>query len=53
MPWYLFYFLTTAPTSLYSQPPLARLLGRPDDAEDADLLTDLVLGGLAEPRTSD
>jgi AcrR family transcriptional regulator len=46
MPWYLFYFLTTAPTSLYSQPPLARRLGRPDDADDHDLLTDLVLGGL-------
>lgn len=46
MPWYLFYFLTTAPTSLYSQPPLARLMGRPDDADDHDLMTELVLGGL-------
>lgn len=49
MPWYLFYFLTTSPTSLYSQPPLARLLGRPDNADDHDLVTDLILGGLMEP----
>lgn len=51
MPWYLFYFLITAPTSLYSQPPLARLLGRPDDADDHDLMTDLVLGGLLGPAS--
>lgn len=48
MPWYLFYFLTTSPTSLYSHPPLARLMGRPDDADDHDLVTDLILGGLLE-----
>ncbi|MFD2796479.1 TetR/AcrR family transcriptional regulator [Promicromonospora vindobonensis] len=46
MPWYLFHFLITAPSSLYSQPPLARRVGRPDDADDHDLMTDLVLGGL-------
>ncbi|MFJ2617696.1 TetR/AcrR family transcriptional regulator [Glutamicibacter sp. NPDC087344] len=46
MPWYLFYFLVTAPTSLYCQPPLARRLGRPDNADDHELLSDLVLGGL-------
>lgn len=46
MPWYLFYFLATSPTSLYSQPPLARLMGRPDDADDHDLMTDVVLHGL-------
>lgn len=46
MPWYLFYFLVTSPTSLYFQPPLARLLGRPDDAVDHELLSDLVLNGL-------
>ena len=50
MPWYLFFFLTTAPTSLYSQPPLARLMGRPDDADDHDLMTELVLGGLLGPE---
>lgn len=54
MPWYLFYFLVTSPTSLYAQPSLARLLGRPDDANDHDLLTDLVLGGLlADPGRAD
>ncbi|MDN5685650.1 MAG: TetR/AcrR family transcriptional regulator [Brachybacterium sp.] len=46
MPWYMFYFLVTAPTSLYVQPPLAALLGRPGDAEDHELLSELVLGGL-------
>jgi hypothetical protein len=45
MPWYLFHFLITAPSSLYSQPPLARRVGRPDDADDHDLMTDLVFGG--------
>lgn len=49
MPWYLFHFLVTAPSSLYSQPPLARRFGRPDDADDHDLMTDLVLGGLLNP----
>lgn len=46
MPWYMFYFLVTSPTSLYAQPPLAALLGRPDGAEDHELLSDLVVGGL-------
>ncbi|MFE7503819.1 TetR/AcrR family transcriptional regulator [Promicromonospora sp. NPDC057488] len=46
MPWYLFHFLITAPSSLYSQPPLARRVGRPDGADDHDLMTDLVLDGL-------
>lgn len=46
MPWYMFYFLTTSPTSLYSQPPLARLMGRSNDADDHDLMTDMVLHGL-------
>lgn len=50
MPWYLFHFLITAPSSLYSQPPLARRVGRPDDADDHDLMTDLVLGGLLSPE---
>lgn len=49
MPWYLFYFLVTSPTSLYAQPPLARLLGRPDGASDHELLSDIVLGGLLAP----
>jgi AcrR family transcriptional regulator len=52
MPWYLFHFLITAPSSLYSQPPLARRLGRPDDADDHDLMTELVLGGLLSPSPS-
>lgn len=51
MPWYLFYFLTTSPTSLYSQPPLARLMGRSDDADDHDLMTDMVLHGLLADAT--
>lgn len=46
MPWYMFYFLVTSPTGLYSHPPLAGLLGRPDHAEDHELLSDLVMGGL-------
>jgi AcrR family transcriptional regulator len=51
MPWYLFHFLVTAPSSLYSQPPLARRVGRPDDADDHDLMTDLILGGLLSPAS--
>ncbi|WP_375002556.1 TetR/AcrR family transcriptional regulator [Aeromicrobium sp. CTD01-1L150] len=46
MPWYMFYFLVTSATSLYAQPPLAALLGRPDDARDDELLSELVLRGL-------
>lgn len=49
MPWYLFFFLAAYPTNLYSQPPLARWLGRPDDASDHELMVDLVLGGLVVP----
>lgn len=49
MPWYLFYFLVTAPTILYSQPPLARLMGRPEGADDHDLMSELLLGGLLGP----
>ncbi|WP_419998095.1 TetR/AcrR family transcriptional regulator [Streptomyces boninensis] len=46
MPWYLFHFLVTGPVGMYGQLPLARLFGRPDDTDDHDLMTDLILGGL-------
>jgi TetR/AcrR family transcriptional regulator len=46
MPWYLFHFAVTKPLAMYSQAPLARLFGRPEDADDHALLSDLVLNGL-------
>jgi AcrR family transcriptional regulator len=49
MPWYLFHFAVTKPLAMYSQAPLARLFGRPDDADDHALLSDLVLNGLLNP----
>jgi hypothetical protein len=32
--WYLFHFAVTKPLAMYAQVPLARLFGRPDDADD-------------------
>ncbi len=49
MPWYLFHFAVTKPLAMYSQTPLARLFGRPEDADDHALLSDLVLNGLLNP----
>jgi AcrR family transcriptional regulator len=49
MPWYLFHFAVTKPLAMYSQAPLARLFGRPEDADDHVLLSDLVLNGLLNP----
>jgi TetR/AcrR family transcriptional regulator len=49
MPWYLFHFAVTKPLAMYSQVPLARLFGRPEDADDHALLSDLVLNGLLNP----
>jgi TetR/AcrR family transcriptional regulator len=49
MPWYLFHFAVTKPLAMYSQAPLARLFGRPDDADDHALLSDLILNGLLNP----
>jgi TetR/AcrR family transcriptional regulator len=46
VPWYLFHFAVTKPLAMYSQAPLARLFGRPDDADDHTLLGTLVLNGL-------
>jgi AcrR family transcriptional regulator len=46
VPWYLFHFVITKPTALYGQQPLARLFGRPDDADDHELLSTLILSGL-------
>jgi TetR/AcrR family transcriptional regulator len=46
IPWYLFHFVVTEPLAMYSQAPLARLFGRPDDADDHTLLSTLVLNGL-------
>jgi TetR/AcrR family transcriptional regulator len=46
IPWYLFHFAVTKPTAMYGQEPLARLFGRPDDADDHALLSTLVLEGL-------
>jgi TetR/AcrR family transcriptional regulator len=49
MPWYLFHFAVTKPLAMYSQAPLARLFGRPEDADDHVLLSDLILNGLLNP----
>jgi TetR/AcrR family transcriptional regulator len=49
MPWYLFHFAVTKPLAMYSQAPLARLFGRPEDADDHAQLSDLVLNGLLNP----
>jgi TetR/AcrR family transcriptional regulator len=46
IPWYLFHFAVTKPLAMYSQAPLARLFGRPDDADDHALMSTLVLNGL-------
>jgi AcrR family transcriptional regulator len=47
IPWYLFHFAVTKPLAMYSQAPLARLFGRPDDdADDHTLMSMLVLNGL-------
>jgi AcrR family transcriptional regulator len=46
IPWYLFHFIVTKPLAMYSQEPLARLFGRPDDADDHAMLSTLVLNGL-------
>jgi AcrR family transcriptional regulator len=49
MPWYLFHFAVTKPLAMYSQAPLARLFGRPEEADDHALLSDLILNGLLNP----
>jgi TetR/AcrR family transcriptional regulator len=46
IPWYLFHFAVTKPLAMYSQAPLARLFGRPEDADDHTLMSTLVLNGL-------
>jgi TetR/AcrR family transcriptional regulator len=46
VPWYLFHFAVTKPLAMYSQAPLARLFGRPEDADDHTLMSELVLNGL-------
>jgi TetR/AcrR family transcriptional regulator len=46
VPWYLFHFAVTKPLAMYGQAPLARLFGRPDDADDHTLLSTVVLNGL-------
>jgi TetR/AcrR family transcriptional regulator len=46
LPWYLFHFAVTKPLAMYGQAPLARLFGRPDDADDHTLMSTLVLHGL-------
>jgi hypothetical protein len=42
----LFHFAVTKPVAMYSQAPLARLFGRPEDADDHALMSTLVLNGL-------
>ncbi|MEV7346351.1 TetR/AcrR family transcriptional regulator [Streptomyces sp. NPDC093544] len=46
IPWYLFHFAVTKPMALYGQAPLARMLGRTDDADDHTLMSTLILNGL-------
>jgi hypothetical protein len=42
----MFHFAVTKPVAMYSQAPLARLFGRPEDADDHTLTSTLVLNGL-------
>jgi len=53
VPWYLFHFAVTKPVALYSQAPLARLFGRPEEADDHALMSALVLNGLLRPPATD
>jgi TetR/AcrR family transcriptional regulator len=46
IPWYMFHFAVTKPIAMYGQTPLARLFGRPDDADDHTLMSTVVLHGL-------
>jgi AcrR family transcriptional regulator len=46
IPWYMFHFAVTKPVAMYSQAPLARLFGRPDDADDHALMSTVILNGL-------
>jgi TetR/AcrR family transcriptional regulator len=46
IPWYLFHFAVTKPLAMYSQAPLGRLFGRPENADDHTLMSSLVLNGL-------
>jgi hypothetical protein len=46
VPWYLFHFAIIKPLAIYSQAPLARLFGCPDDADDHTLLSAVALNGL-------
>ncbi|MCI2416617.1 TetR/AcrR family transcriptional regulator [Saccharopolyspora sp. K220] len=51
IPFYLFHFAVTKPLAMYSQTPLARLFDRPDDADDHELLSTVVLNGLLTQPT--
>jgi TetR/AcrR family transcriptional regulator len=53
IPWYLFHFAVTKPLAMYSQAPLARLFGRPEDADDHTLMSTLVLNGLLYTQAGD
>ncbi len=53
VPWYLFHFAVTKPLAMYSQAPLARLFGRPEDADDHALMSQLVLNGLLCAQAAD
>ncbi len=53
VPWYLFHFAVTKPVAMYSQAPLARLFGRPEDADDHALMSTLVLTGLLRAPPTD
>jgi TetR/AcrR family transcriptional regulator len=53
IPWYLFHFAVTKPLAMYSQAPLARLFGRPEDADDHMLMSTLVLHGLLPAEAAD
>ncbi len=53
IPWSLFHFAVTTPLAMYSQTPLARLLGRPEDANDHTLMSTIALNGLLPAHTAD
>ena len=53
VPWYLFHFMVTKPLAMYSQAPLARLFGRPENAADHTLMSTLVLNGLLRVQATD
>ncbi|MFC7308096.1 hypothetical protein ACFQVC_28200 [Streptomyces monticola] len=46
IPWYAFHFAIAKPTLMYGQEPSTRGFGRPDNADDSELIAEIILNGL-------